>query len=196
MANTGFLIQPKKKKEVLPSEYTTMGDFPTVGQQYVYYKALDTGMFYKWDGDSYEVINPAMDVNNQFTSVSGLSQATMDNPLDSPTYRVLNTTACPVEPSEEVQLLVFGTYNNGTQSFEYNGSISGALDNDLTVAFTSICKVDGVETLVPGDTFTINAGNTTYSNSIYYPISGVVTDIVITFVSVNPNPNGSKTIIY
>lgn len=137
-----------------------------------------------------------LDINNDLCSVSGLPQALRNNPIDSPTYRILNTTACPVDPSEEVQLLIFGTYNNGTQSFEFNGSISEVLTENLTVAFTTTYKENGIEYLGVGDTFTITAGSTTYSNSIYFPISGVVTDISININSVNPNPNGTKTIIY
>lgn len=201
MANTGFLIQTKKKKEVLPSEYTTMGDFPAVGQQYVYYKALDTGMFYKWDGDSYEVINPAMDVNNQFTSVSGLPQATMDNPLDSPTYRVLNTTACPVDPSDEVTIISEVTtptpQTGGTNRYGAKFIVSEILDNNLIIDFT-IHYEDITSSMASySDLLTLDVGFLEVETSGYPVIDGSPAgNASVVINSVSPNPNGSKTIIY
>ena len=199
--NTGFLIQPRLKKEVKPIEYTTMGDFPTVGQQYVYYKALDTGIFYKWDGDSYEVINPAMDVNNQFASVSGLPQATMDNPLDSPTYRVLNTTSCPVDPSEEVTIISEVTtptpQTGGTNRYGAKFIVSEILYNNLIIDFTIHYEDITYSMASYSDLLTLDVAFLEVETSGYPVIDGSPDgNASVVINSVSPNPNGTKTIIY
>lgn len=138
-----------------------------------------------------------VDINNQLCSVSGLPQAIRDNPTDSPTYRVLNTTACPVDSSDEVTLTVNGSYNELDSRFEFTATISEILENDLVVNFDYSFKDGEMDSIGFPQEATITAGSTIGTvNQSYTPSAGAITDIVITIGTVSPNPNGTKTIIY
>lgn len=137
-----------------------------------------------------------MDVNNELCSVSGLPQALRNNSVDSPTYRIVNTDVCPIDPSSEVNLTVFGTYSSLEQRFQFDAGITSALDNELTVNFNVSYKENGFEFSGVSDTVLFEIGETDVTKIQEYPISGDVTDIVVTITVVTPNPNGTKTIIY
>lgn len=196
--NTGFLIQPQLKKQVKPVIYDTLSDFPTVGADNVFYKAQDTGIFYVYTAGEYVVQNPDVDINNDLCSDSGLPVATKANPPESDTYRVLNTGTCAIDPSEEVNLNIEGFYNLGESgaAFEFNATVTEALDNDLTVTFTSTYIVNGFGSVGPSGNITIIAGQTIGSQSIPTSETGTVTEVTASVQIVSPNPNGSKTIIY
>lgn len=196
MANTGFRINPTQEAQVITVDYANMSSFPITGNALLFYKDLSDGKVYQWQTSSYVEIDAGIDANGDLVEDSGLPQLTRSTPLTSAEYRVLNTTACPIDSGDEVALTVSASYNVSTQSFDFTGGLTAALDNDLTVSFINEYKESGLDRIGPGDTYTFIAGATTYSNSVYYPVSGVVTDDSITFVTVSPNPNGTKTIIY
>lgn len=200
MANTGFLIQPQLKKEVVTSDYANLAAFPTTGSAGVFYKALDTGLVYWWQSGAYETVNPALDANNELCQESGLPQATMANPTDSPTYRIMNTDTCPVDPSDEVYLTIYGEYfGTPLNKFTFTVTLSSALSEDILINFSASYKEDGVTKIVGGISgIYLTAG--TSSDTLDVPnditIGSDVTDITVYDIIVSPNPAGGKTIIY
>lgn len=136
-----------------------------------------------------------LDVNNELCSVSGLPQATMNNPIDSSTYRILNTGTCPVDPSDEVELTISGEYD-GISTFYFNAILSESLSENIEIEVDYSFK-DG-SAVTPGFPFLMNitTGATTGNTTQIYDAISTVTDIQITVLGVNPNPAGGKTIIY
>lgn len=138
-----------------------------------------------------------VDINNELCSVSGLPQATKDNPIDSETYRILNTTACPVDSGDEVDLNVSGEYfSTPSGRFNIEANISDILANDLNIDFTFNYRADGVDYYGGSGNIVITIGNTTGSTDVPISVIGTVESVTITIISVTPNPNGTKTIIY
>lgn len=137
-----------------------------------------------------------LDINNELCSISGLPQATMANPIDSDTYRILNTTACPVDPSDEVTLTVIGSYSELDGRFVFLATLSAPLDNDLTIGFNYTFEENGFTSVGLGQIIVINLGTTDGTTEQPYSSSATISNVVTNISLVTPNPNGTKTIIY
>ncbi len=201
MANTGFLIQPQLKKEVITSDYASMSGFPATGTAGVFYKALDTGLVYRWVSSAYVEVDPSLDVNNDLCEESGLPQATMANPTDSPTYRVLNTDACPVDPSSEVilssEITAPDPQTGGTNRYGAKFILSETIDNNLIINYT--IRYEDVTSQIKDydDEITLDTGYLDVETAGYVALDGSPSGSANVIInSVTPNPNGSKTIIY
>lgn len=80
----------------------------------------------------------AVDINNKLVSVTGLPQAKKENVDTDPDYiaPVLNTGACPVDPSDEIILTITPSFDDVENKFVFNTTLSESLDNDLNISFS------------------------------------------------------------
>lgn len=137
-----------------------------------------------------------LDVNGVKTSISGLPQATAPNPPSSPSYRILDVASCPVDPSSEVDLNVIGSFDDINNEFTFTGVLSATLTEDLTINFDYSFTDDGLTTVGFIQVITIIASSISGSVIVPYTNTGTVTSISPNILTVTPNPNGGKVIIY
>lgn len=90
-----------------------------------------------------------LDINNNLCSISGLPQATMDNSSTNSNYKVLNTTACPIDVPVNCigyNLSPGGSGGFSVEYFDCNGNFaSGTFFTE-----TFICT-DGSYNVTSGD---------------------------------------------
>lgn len=141
-----------------------------------------------------------LDINNQLCSVSGLPQATVANTIDSPSYKVLNTTACPVGEVTLVGEITEPTPQmGGTNRYGAKFTLSESVWEDLNIDFSityedsssSLSSYSGSLNLVAGDNVVETDGFVVTNGS---PAPGLSAEVIIN--SVTPNPNGGKVIVY
>lgn len=135
-----------------------------------------------------------LDENDNLCSETGLPQATIDNPTDSPTYRVLNSSTCPITADNYyLSLLDDGNGNLYADLRLLNGALENAtidIDFDWSVI---------TNPLPTGSPFPINGSSTLLSgtNSVlvntYNPTGEYLTDLQTS--NANPNTMNGKNII-
>ncbi len=196
MPYSGFQINEGQKKEVKSIKFDNYSLFPAIGQTDKYYKSLDDNKVFKWNGTVYVEINPELDADGKLVSLTTNPQAKRDTPLTSDVYRVLNTTACPIDPSDEVELTVSGLWNNDESRFEFQATLTSSLADNCEISLNFTFEEDSFISVGPPVNITINAGNTSSNAQVEYSAFGLISNVVITINSVAPNPNGGKTITY
>lgn len=99
-----------------------------------------------------------LDENDNLCSVSGLPQATMDNPPEDPSYRILDYDSCPV-PTEPYYLSLEDRPTTGTNR-ELVARLSNEFGAAVTVSESITFDWTGISQPKPSGTpFTFNESN-------------------------------------